>query len=809
MVFHVIGRAGDGKISELASRTLNDGDDLIVTDSFRPVEDAPSTLGIDSRETPSRRRAFTPRLSGFSGVSSRVSMSEYVNEKAPPKLWKRLLGRRRGGGNSSPRQVVEQNQVEFDGTDLTISPTIYRRPPTSNESFASVRSNRLNVATGRNLLVRQKAQVVGKPSAAAAQWEVDSLTEAPSIARITSLSFDDNASFVSHLTEADMLSRPNSRMMYFGPGPMQVSTQQSLLGSPREDDEDDDDDELEVPEQAPVFVYDSPSLISRPSTAFRRHLQLDNVEEDEEDGSGDEDFIFAEDSSEITDSLGPRKVPSRRIRLVRDRATASDPSLLRASWKPPSPLVPSSDDNSQRQRSVDSKEVSLALMDSNHDRIFPDMEYECGAAPKFKPQRSLGVSIPRPKAITRTKRATSAPDTDPIDQPPRPKIFTGTANVGTQDNNSLWTRRMTERITKNDAINEMRATKTRPAGADERADALIASWNRWLSDPEIDVLADHSPEPGQIKGTRSRRSKATTDSNRIEQRPRVHSDSEVSVLSAASPPLQHKPSLGLAGLSSRPRVVPSINSTAGIKAELPRPSPQPRYYGRNSYFIAQQQLCQNPRKQSESEITTRSGNELVRPRAQSRNRDSFEFRRSRILSDSEITVSSFVSSGTQASSGQNRMRINSQNDSNSSNIAILEPSEELRPRIFSDSELTVSTWASSLRDNSTNNEEVYPVMDLSSPKAVSAARQVASSMGRGHPAMLVPPLAPVATAPPVPPLTPVADAPPVIAGGALAAAASNSRCRDYYWNNAGSDPVPSPQGAGVPWSESTDSFDIF
>ena len=101
------------------------------------------------------------------------------------------------------------------------------------------------------------------------------------------------------------------------------------------------------------------------------------------------------------------------------------------------------------------------------------------------------------------------------------------------------------------------------------------------------------------------------------------------------------------------------------------------------------------------------------------------------------------------------------------------------------------------------------MMDLSSPKAVSAARQVASSMGRGHPAMLVPPLAPVATAPPVPPLTPVADAPPVIAGGALAAAASNSRCRDYYWNNAGSDPVPSPQGAGVPWSESTDSFDIF
>ena len=70
-------------------------------------------------------------------------------------------------------------------------------------------------------------------------------------------------------------------MMYFGPGPMQVSTQQSLLGSPREDDENDDGDELEMPEQAPVFVYDSPSLISRPSTAFRRHLQLDNVEEDD------------------------------------------------------------------------------------------------------------------------------------------------------------------------------------------------------------------------------------------------------------------------------------------------------------------------------------------------------------------------------------------------------------------------------------------------------------------------------------------------------------------------------------------------
>ena len=793
MVFPGIGRSGDGKISELANRTLNDGDDLIVTASFRPVEDAPSTLGVDSRETPSRRRPFTPRLSGFSAVSSRVSMSEYVNEKAPPSFWERLW---RGRGSSSPRQVVDQAEVEFDACDNTYSASIRRRPLTSDASFASVRSNRLNVANGRNFLVRQKAQVVGRSSAAAAEWEVDSLTEAPSISRITSLAFDDNASFVSHLTEADMLSRPNSRMMYFGPTPPTptISSHASLLGSHSEDDEYDD--QFILPEQAPAFAYDSPSLISRPSTAFKQHLLLDDVEEDEEE-SGDDAEFYSEDESDVAESLRPRMPPARssRSRLGRERATVSDTFVLRASWRPPSPLVPSSNDNPQRQKSFDARDLSLSqLLDSNHERIFPDMEYGSRATPSSRALKSLAVNIPKPKTLTRARRATSAPDTDPIDQPPTPKIFMAGANAASSDRTSLWSRRMEEQTSKKGAMDRIRASKTRPPNADERADALIASWNRWLSDPEIDVLDDHSPKPGQIKGLNQGEGKSTAKSEKSEPRPRVYSDSEVSVLSSASPQLQHKPSLGLASISSRPRMLADSENAATSKKDLPRPSPQPRYYGRNTYFIAQQQLYHYPRKQSDSEITTSNGNPLTRPSAQSRNRDSVEFRRSRILSDSEITVSSHLSSATHGSSEH----MNSQSDISSS---ILEPSEELRPRIFSDSELTTSTWASALRDNSTYRE-VYPPMDLSSPKAMGAAKQVASTLGRAR-CTLVPDLAPVATAPPVPPLAPIAI------GGAHAAAASNSRCRDYYWNNAGKDPVPSPRGAGVPWSESTDSLDIF
>ena len=47
-------------------------------------------------------------------------------------------------------------------------------------SVQSLRSTRRNVATGRSLLVRQKAQVIGRPSMAKADWDIGSVSSSDS-----------------------------------------------------------------------------------------------------------------------------------------------------------------------------------------------------------------------------------------------------------------------------------------------------------------------------------------------------------------------------------------------------------------------------------------------------------------------------------------------------------------------------------------------------------------------------------------------------------------------------------------------------
>jgi hypothetical protein len=351
---------------------------------------------------------------------------------------------------------------------------------------------------------------------------------------------------------------------------------------------------------------------------------------------------------------------------------------------------------------------------------------------------------------------------------------------------------------------------------EERAEVLVASWHRWLSDPEIDVLAD-VPLPGNVQSTRPTKRDVVDREPRAYQqqrRRRGKSDSDTAVFHASDPEFSSTPS---------PHRKPSYGLESGVARPRRSPMPDVPYerQGTTKYYPMQELSSSSnipskrqplpSRKLSDSEGTPSVERTLPRPTAQSRNRaNSLEQQqhhqqRQRIFSDSQLTISSGITEVTRFSSFQHRHNSHAwtknthlymeDGDDNSSGL------HHPRSRMFSDSEVTASSWSSTLRgDFPTDTEGAIQFTDLSTPTALGAAKQIASSMGR----LLLDAVADTNGSTSAAPMT-------VAARNLYAATASNSRCRDYYWNEDVGDqdrrtPIASPQGAEVQWSDSADSY---
>ena len=270
--------------SDIARCFVDDGDDLQMTPSFLPNEENSSLSGntsvavsavVKKPFAPSRRQ--DPKLFDqdcasdsssihsddgshavrqHSGVprhrSNRLSVIEKVISTNAVKKGlnnaHKLLGTRNVKSfllkTSSSRTLNDYQEME-ETDESTDSPFVAADLPV-DQSFRSIRSARINVASGRSLLVRQNAQVTGRPSAAQHEWDIGSVvssTESPSSKNVSSSRSGRNLvwnsggrsvrSDISRLTGDSFRSRHSdfsiARAMFTGPGG------QNLLGVTDED----------------------------------------------------------------------------------------------------------------------------------------------------------------------------------------------------------------------------------------------------------------------------------------------------------------------------------------------------------------------------------------------------------------------------------------------------------------------------------------------------------------------------------------------------------------------------------------------
>jgi hypothetical protein len=248
--------------SKLAHSVLDDGDDLFITGSFRADEENSSTIGNSSyMEPPPKTSPISVKARSEDGSATSVASSllfdaETVKQEKrkvprlpfpsnllrtrrfwPWRLNPMLLRQRHAKVLKEYQEIIEEE--DSPKTDLD-SATVH-----------SIRSTRFNVATGRSMLVRQNAQVIGRPSMAQTDWDVGSSfsSDSGSTRSRRSLSCDivrsnSGISDISHLTTDSFRSKRSdfspSRAMYVsGPG--------TLLGDTQSEESDDEQDENTTP----------------------------------------------------------------------------------------------------------------------------------------------------------------------------------------------------------------------------------------------------------------------------------------------------------------------------------------------------------------------------------------------------------------------------------------------------------------------------------------------------------------------------------------------------------------------------------
>ena len=279
--------------SKLASSVLDDGDDLHITASFQPAEDNSSVIGNSScvatyfrAATPTSMKASSDNDSTTSLASS-MADQESVQNKQPKRILRRIpftgnlrLAKQFGSWRQNlfllrqnPSKTMEYQEM------IEENPTM----PLDDASVHSIRSTRRNLANGRSLLVKQKAQVIGRPSMAEAEWDIGSSFSSDSSSggskSLRSLksnsSSDSFRSNISRLTGDSFRSKQSnfsmSRAMYISKGG-------ALLGDTQSEESDEEYDDENVSPNSMFFGNDFKGKNTNrrqlaPQTSERRFLQ--------------------------------------------------------------------------------------------------------------------------------------------------------------------------------------------------------------------------------------------------------------------------------------------------------------------------------------------------------------------------------------------------------------------------------------------------------------------------------------------------------------------------------------------------------
>lgn len=277
------------RTSGIAQSWVDDGDDLHMTPSFLPSEENSSVVGNASvapstsvhekpseypffdveRESENRRdndmensSVQSTACEGGVGENSRERSKSFNILRERTKDWKKpqkFVLPRRIKRFISPAKGPLSHHLPIhpkNGTyqEMLEDPTEHHNPSNLDESMRSIRSTRIDVGTGRSMLVRQNAQVKGRPSVAQQQWDVGSVVSSTgSSASNSSISSRrskrnitwnnaDNSvrSDISRLTGDSSLNSKRSpysmsRAMYMGPNP----DNNFLLGATEEEEEEE------------------------------------------------------------------------------------------------------------------------------------------------------------------------------------------------------------------------------------------------------------------------------------------------------------------------------------------------------------------------------------------------------------------------------------------------------------------------------------------------------------------------------------------------------------------------------------------
>lgn len=668
----MISTAG-GRISRLANRVIDDGDDLHITDSFRPIDEASSTIGNNSFVSTPKNHLLdhlhflaSPKNSERceTSVASTESSDELLKQQQqqhakksnfsdrllPSRLWPWRRSRRRLAPlHINPldarRQSIVEKYQEFENPPPT--------PPTRQlEKAESFRSHRLNVADGKSLLKRQNAQVMGRPSMAQVEWDVGSSFSSESSGSRRRVMTLDNSnccgwSQVSVMTDdLHSVHSHRSRAMFTSP--------KSLLGAPPiEVGGDEDEHDENIPPKLQPISLDECAPSRHPIPQRKKGPMLAEVKEHEEiHWEGNKAQFQADETPE--EYLKAREVVNNLL-----KREAETPRM--GKW----------DFFTTSSGSSDEWPVSPVNQDGNiRERIFSDSDI------LFEKQRQRSAGFQ-----------------DGSDSSPSSASFS------------------TRTVIDTDMLDDKSATCSTST----------------TSSPAFGILAmGASPRKS---GSRSSKAAYPTaafgfvamGSSPSEQpRHRLHSDSDVNTSPPKPTLFRNKTDAGTGVLQEAQMFAGTDKASARAMQPIPRSKKDKPLEKRRS------------RKFSDTELTTSSGAPLFRPSQESRRNssDSYEPRRTRFYSDSDAVTSSERTIQTKPSAlwhikndgkSQERCRIYS----DSAIATVLTPSMRQFSLLDLDSgdddEAEQQGQEAILQDHQN-------LPDLSSPNALSAARMIASAL---------------------------------------------------------------------------------
>jgi hypothetical protein len=316
-------------ISSYAHGVLGDGDDLHITGSFEENEENSSTMANASCIN-------TPRASRPGGISVGMEKKDTENSKSDNLQDVEQVGVKLSSKkpmkvmNKIFRQLRQKHRQHL--LKLCQQPAVFRSSiSTINEyqeiiedenendhqheeeaitriddsmTIVSQRSTRNNIRTGRSMLVSQKAEVFGRPSAAQAKWDISSSFSSDStnyrniLRRQKSLTLDNSScDGLSVLTEDTSLYRSFSKMdhLSFRQHPMFIDATTYRIEEDTDESESSSDNESEGNDISPdsdgiECGYDFRQLPSfdennntesTPDNNSNSYWHLDNKEEEE------------------------------------------------------------------------------------------------------------------------------------------------------------------------------------------------------------------------------------------------------------------------------------------------------------------------------------------------------------------------------------------------------------------------------------------------------------------------------------------------------------------------------------------------